>query len=155
MQNWTRAVRDLNGSINTCWVFSVESVSKIELVLSITFLIFFVIYGVECVQLTHSYRYWQSWGFVSITTVHDVYKQLGTLCHEGPNMYSFGCTLHYPIVKLCRFIWKHWTYRMLVRYIVSSPFSLSSFRQYMAVCINNLPIFLLMIVRIFVLRLLL
>ena len=38
-------------TINACWVYHVESVSKMGLVLSITF---FAIYGVACVELAHS-----------------------------------------------------------------------------------------------------
>ena len=40
--------------VNTCWVYSVESVSKVLLVLAGTFLIFFTICGVICAILSHS-----------------------------------------------------------------------------------------------------
>ena len=39
---------------NACWIYSVGSVSKMYLILSVTFLIFFAIWGVICVELAHS-----------------------------------------------------------------------------------------------------
>ena len=40
--------------VNAYWVYSVESVSKMYLVLSVTYIIFFAICGVVCVELAHS-----------------------------------------------------------------------------------------------------
>ena len=34
--------------------------------------------------------------------------------------YSFVCTVHHIIIIVCKLIWKHWTYKTLVRYILSS-----------------------------------
>ena len=42
----------LEACVNTCWQNYVESVSKIKLVLSITFFIFIATY--VCIRLTHS-----------------------------------------------------------------------------------------------------
>ena len=41
----------LESCINTCWVYSVESVSKLYLGLSVAFFIFFAMCGVVCVQV--------------------------------------------------------------------------------------------------------
>ena len=32
--------------------------------------------------------------------------------------HSFACTVHHLITSLCKFIWRHWSYKMLVRYIL-------------------------------------
>ena len=68
-------------------------------------------------------------------------------------LYSFVCTLSLS----CRFIRKYWTYKMLVRYFVFSMClrwsHLNSFFFFanMGLCIFNLAISLVMIVRIWVL----
>ena len=59
--------------------------------------------------------------------------------------------------SLCKFIWRHWTYKMPVRYILSSvwvrlsKFSQLSIIQYMGLCIFSLPISLVMIEMIYTL----
>ena len=55
--------------------------------------------------------------------------------------------------SLCRLIWRHWTTKMLVRYMLPSvclrlrQFSQLSFIQYMGLCVFSLPISPVMIVR--------
>ena len=55
--------------------------------------------------------------------------------------------------SLCRLIWRHWTTKMLVRYMLPSvclrlrQFSQLSFIQYMGLCVFSLPISAVMIVR--------
>ena len=57
--------------------------------------------------------------------------------------------VHYTIwlSSLCKLIWRHWTYKMPVRYILPSVwvrlsiFSQLSIIQYMRLCVFSLPIF--------------
>ena len=57
----------------------------------------------------------------------------------------------------CKLIWRHWTYKMPVRYILSSVwvrwsiFSPLSIIQYVGLCVFSLPISLVMIERIYIL----
>ena len=57
--------------------------------------------------------------------------------------------------SLCKLIWRHWTYKMPVRYILSSVwlrlsiFSQLSIIQYMGLCVFSLPISLVMIEMIY------
>ena len=61
--------------------------------------------------------------------------------------------VHYTISSssLCKLIWRHWTYKMPIRYILSSVwkrlsiFSQLSIIQYMGLCVFILPISLVMI----------
>ena len=59
--------------------------------------------------------------------------------------------------SLCKHIWRHWTYKMPVRYILSSVwvrlsiFSPLSIIQYVGLCVFSLPISLVMIERIYIL----
>ena len=59
--------------------------------------------------------------------------------------------------SLCQLIWRHWTYKMPVRYILSgvwvrlSIFSPLSIIQYLGLCAFSLPIPLVMIERIYIL----
>ena len=61
--------------------------------------------------------------------------------------------------SLCRCIWRYWTSKMLVRYILLSvclrlsQYPQLSFMQYTGLCVFSLPMFLMMIVRICVLYL--
>ena len=67
--------------------------------------------------------------------------------------------VHYTISlsPLCKLIWRHWTYKMPVRYILSSVwvrlsiFSPLSIIQYVGLCLFSLPIPLVMIERIYIL----
>ena len=58
--------------------------------------------------------------------------------------------------SLCKLIWRHWTYKMPVRYILSSVwvrlsiFSQLSIIQYMGLCVFSLPISLVLIERIYI-----
>ena len=59
--------------------------------------------------------------------------------------------------SLCKLIWRHWTYKMPVRYILSSVwvrlsiFSPLSIIQYMGLCVFSLPVSLVMIEMIYTL----
>ena len=59
--------------------------------------------------------------------------------------------------SLCKLIWRHWTYRMHVRYILSSVwvrlsiFSPLSITQYVGLCVFSLTIPFVMIERIYIL----
>ena len=59
--------------------------------------------------------------------------------------------------SLCKLIWRHWTYKMPVRYILSnvwvriSIFSQLSILQYVGLCVFSLPISLVMIEMIYTL----
>ena len=59
--------------------------------------------------------------------------------------------------SLCKLIWRHWTYKMSVRYILSSVwvrlsiFSPLSIIQYVGLYVFSLPISLVMIKRIYIL----
>ena len=59
--------------------------------------------------------------------------------------------------QLCKLIWRHWTYKMRVRYILSSVwvrlsiFSPLSIIQYVGLYVFSLPISLVMIERIYIL----
>ena len=65
--------------------------------------------------------------------------------------------VHYTISSssLCKLIWRHWTYKMPVKYILSSVwvrlsiFSQLSILQYMGLCVFTLPIPLVMSERIY------
>ena len=58
--------------------------------------------------------------------------------------------------SLCKFIWRHWTYKMPVRYIISSVwvrlsiFSPLSIIQYVGLYVFSLPISVVMIERIYI-----
>ena len=62
--------------------------------------------------------------------------------------YSFVCTYTISLSSLCKLIWRHWTYKIPVRYILSSVwvrlsiFSQLSIIQYVELCVFSLPIFL-------------
>ena len=59
--------------------------------------------------------------------------------------------------SLCKLIWRHWTYKMPVRYILSSVrvrfsiFSPLSSIQYVGMYVFSLPIYLVMIKRLYIL----
>ena len=59
--------------------------------------------------------------------------------------------------SLCKLIWRHWNYKMPVRYILSSVwvrlsiFSPLSIIHYVGLCVFSLPISLVMIERIYIL----
>ena len=60
--------------------------------------------------------------------------------------YSFVCNNIIPLSSLCELIWRHWTYKMPVKYILSSVwvrlniFSQLSIIQYMGLCVFRSPI---------------
>ena len=96
-------------------------------------------------------------GFISFLIVqsYGVHKHSSTWRPDGST-----CLLAYystSLSLLCRCIWMYWTFKMLVRYILSSvclilsQFSQLSFMIYMGLCVFSLPIYLMMILRICVL----
>ena len=75
--------------------------------------------------------------------------------------YSFVCTLHHLIIIIVQtedieLIWRYWTYKMPVRYNLSSVwvrlsiFSQLSVTQYVGLCVFSLPISFVMIERIYI-----
>ena len=68
-------------------------------------------------------------------------------------------SVHYIISlsSLCKLIWRHWSYKMLVRYILSSVwvrlsiFSQLSIIQYVGLCVFSLPISPVMIESMYIL----
>ena len=89
--------------------------------------------------------------------VNDVCKYLDTLLLADCTRLFVQYTI--SLSSLCKFIWRHWTYKMPVRYILSSVwvrlsmFSPLSIIQYMRLYVFSLPISVLMIERIYILRL--
>ena len=89
----------------------------------------------------------------------------GAVCYECKQSDTFWLAdrirlfVHYTISlsSLCKLIWRHWTHRMPVRYILSSVWvrlsilSRLSIIQYVGPCVFSLPISLLMIERIYIL----
>ena len=71
--------------------------------------------------------------------------------------YSFVLQYTISLSSLCKLIWRHWTYKMPVRYILSgvwvrlSIFSPLSIIKYVGLYVFSLPIFLVMIERIYIL----
>ena len=71
--------------------------------------------------------------------------------------YSFVVQYIISLSSLCKLIWRHWTYKMPVRYILSSVwvrlsiFSQLSIIQYVGLCAFSLPISLVVIERIYML----
>ena len=67
--------------------------------------------------------------------------------------------VHYTISlsSLCKLIWRHWTYKMPARYILSSVwvrlsiFSQLSILHYMGLCVFSLPISLMMTEKVYTL----
>ena len=85
-------------------------------------------------------------------SVYAIWKRSDTLWPVGP----VRLFQHYTISllsSLCRLIWRHWTTKMLVRYMLPSvcvrlrQLSHSSIIQYMGLCVFSLPISPVMIVR--------
>ena len=108
------------------------------------------------INLTHYYhifRWLCAWDVCYIIFCHLLH------IHSGKTVIVFSlllCSLfvHYTtsLSSLCKLIWRHWTYKMAVRYIWLSVrvrlniFSQLSIIQYM--CVFSLPIYLVMIERI-------
>ena len=76
--------------------------------------------------------------------------------------YSFVCTVHHLIIIIIvQIIWRHWSYKVPVRYILSSVwvrlsifsqlFIIPSIIQYVGLCVFILPPPLVMIERIYIL----
>ena len=87
--------------------------------------------------------------------VYDEYKYSDTFWLAGRTRLFVQYTI--SLSSLCKLIWRHWTYKMPVRYILSSVwvrlsiFSPLSIIQYVGLYVFSLPIFLVMIERIYIL----
>ena len=74
-------------------------------------------------------------------------------CKFGSNHYLIQCLE--PSPSLCKLVWRHWTYKMPVRYILAGVsvsfniFSQLSIIQYIGLCVFSLPTSLVMIERIY------
>ena len=84
-------------------------------------------------------------------SVYGICKRSNTLRPIGRVRLFADYTI--SLSSLCRLIWRHWTTKMLVRYMLPSVclrsrrFSQLSFIQYMGLCVFSLPISPVMIVR--------
>ena len=84
-------------------------------------------------------------------SVYGICKWSDTLWPVGRVRLFADCTI--SLSSLCRPIWRHWTTKMLVMYMLPSvclrlrQFSRLSFIQYMGLCVFSLPISPVMIVR--------
>ena len=89
--------------------------------------------------------------FHFLCSVYDFCKRADTLWPVGRVCLFADYTI--SLSSLCRLIWRHWTTKMLVRYMLPSvclrlrQFSQLSFIQYMGLCVFSLPISPVMIVR--------
>ena len=89
------------------------------------------------------FHYWCS--------VYGIYKRSDTLWPVGRVRLFADYTI--SLWSLCRLIWRHWTTKMLARYMLPSvclrlrQFSQLSFIQYMELCVFSLPNSPVMIVR--------
>ena len=91
--------------------------------------------------------------------VHDECKESDTFCLADRTRSFVQYTI--SLSSLCKIIWRHWTYKMPVRYILSSVwvrlsiFSqlaiIQSIIQYVGLCVFSLPTPLVMIGRIYIL----
>ena len=87
-------------------------------------------------------------------------KLMSPVFYDKCDLYAASSPLNIytiSLLSLCKLIWRHWTYKMPVRYILSSVwvrlsiFSQLSIIQYMGLCVFSLPISLVMIERIYTL----
>ena len=128
------------------------------LLLSIAFYFHYNICG--WVWSTGPFQYrWLKWYIYSSSYYH---RQIGSMMSANSRIH-FGlqivlvCLYITPshFLSLCKLIWRHWTYRMPVRYILSSVwvrlsiFSQLSILRYVGLCVFSLPISLVMIARIY------
>ena len=87
--------------------------------------------------------------------VYDKCKYSDTFCLADRTRLFVQYTI--SLSSLCKLIWRHWTYKMPVRYILSSVwvrlsiFSPLSIIQYVGLHVISLPISLVMIERIYIL----
>ena len=174
---------------NACWVYHVESVSKMGLVLSINFLQYMGLHVLNWpIRVTHLiiiiisevstfpivviffHGCVSKMVILSYSIIYYIYipGTLGPCLHYWCSVYGIcnwqdtiwpvgrvHLIADYPISlsSLCRLIWRHWSAKMLVRYMLSSvclrfgQFSQLSFIQYMELCVFSLPNSPVMIVR--------
>ena len=96
-------------------------------------------------------------GFVFISIVQVMLNAKSRICFGLQIVFVclYITPSHYH--HCANFIWRHWTYRMPVRYNLSSVwvrliiFSQLSIIQYVGLCVFSLPIFFVMIERIYIL----
>ena len=108
--------------------------------------------NMDLLQMVHNLAYlWYYWDKCII--LHSLIMSVG---------YVLACRSYYahytiPLSSLCKLIWRHRTYEMLLRYILSSVwvrlsiFYPLSIIQYMGLCVFSLTISLEMIERIYIL----
>ena len=90
--------------------------------------------------------------YVLLIYIHSDNTQHVIYMYYGYKTVSFNFTLQ---SSLCKLIWRHWTYKVPVRYILSSVwvrlsiFSQLSIIQYMGLHVLSLPFSLVMIERIY------
>ena len=110
---------------------------------------YFVIYYIYiCGTLGPCFNYWCS---VYWCSVYGICKWSDTLWPAGRVLLFADYTI--SLSSLCRLIWRHWTNKMLVRYMLPNvclrlrQFSQLSFIQYMGLCVFSLPNSPVLIVR--------
>ena len=124
------------------------------------------IYVVVCGQLAHFSI--GDWNDISIAHLNIIVKSEVWWVYDE-FMMSANSRIHFGLqivlvclyitpshfLSLCKLIWRHWTYKMPVRYILSSVWvrliivSQLSILRYVGLCVFSLPISLVMIARIY------
>ena len=95
-------------------------------------------------------------GFFSLLLCSLWWVQIGGFVLDCRSNWFF-VQYNISLSSLCKLIWRHWTYKIPVRYILSSVwvrlsiFSQISIIQYVGLCVLSLPISLVMIERIYIL----
>ena len=100
----------------------------------------------------------EHWDFVSIICVQSFWCSVCGICKRPDTLWPAGRVRLFAdytisLSSLCRLIWRHWTNKMLVRYMLPSVclrlrlFSQLSFFQYMGLCVFSLPNSPVMVVR--------
>ena len=87
----------------------------------------------------------------SLAFVGGIHRWPVNSLHKWPVTRKIFVNYSISLSSLCKLIWRHWTYKMPVRYILSSmwirlsTFSQLSIIKYMGLCVFSLSIFLVMI----------
>ena len=144
---WSWYVNFVHPLIHTCYNMVAHKFSPFfrgcvseMVVLSYSVIYYIYILG----KLWPCFHFWCS--------VYGICKRSDTLWPVGRVCLFANYTI--SLSSLCRLIWRHWTTKMLVRYMLPSvclrlrQFSQLSFIQYMGLCVFSLPISPVMIVRI-------
>ena len=145
------------------WSFTCGGVSNMLLVLLITFHCHYSIWCCMCSTGPFQFRWLKGYIYSSCYYHYQIGSINLTHCYR---IFPWLCAwdvcirmfVHYTISlsSLCKFIWRHWTSKMPVRYILSSVwvrlsiFSQLSMIKYMGLCVFSLPISPVMIERIYI-----